>query len=161
MENKMYSLMVIIASLILSYFSITWLYSDITTVFTLYDNDLTVNWWLYLPLNFFYIFIFFISAILFFTHIRNLNLKTIYKDSKLKLVLKISIILNILIVVLSIFNNYLFHIENTNFIKVFIILILFLCYIICVRKQKIHPFYYLFSIALISFLIWYPIFLFF
>lgn len=152
--------MVIIASLILAYFSLTWLYGDIQTILALYDSDITINWWIYIPLIFFYILLLLVSFIFFLTHLSNLKLKTIYEDSQFKQTLKISIILNIVMIVLVLFNNFILHINDIMLIEILIVIILFGCYLLCAKKYNIHPFYYLFSVLVISFIIWYPIFLF-
>ena len=160
MENKMYTFMVIVASLALIYLSSTWLYSDIQTISTLWDSDISINWWLYVPLILFYIILFLISLALFLSHLSDLELKSLYQDSQFKQVFKISILLNIIMVVLVVINNFVLHIGNSIFIEIFIVMILFGCYLICAKKYNIHPFYYLFAVVVISFILWYPIFLF-
>lgn len=150
---------ILLASIIGIYLSSSWTYNEIVVVKTLWENDMDISWFIYIPLIVFFLAILLISLLLFIGSILEFKLKDFLQNSQFKQILVLTIIFNLIIVILTLLNEYLLKIQNNDFSGGLVFTILVLLYIFGARKKDINPFYFLVILGILSFCFWYLIYL--
>jgi len=157
-ENQM-NFMILLASIIGIYLGGSWTYNEIVVVKTLWENNLDISWVISISLILFFLAIFLISLLLFIGSILEFKLNDFLQNNEFRHLVKLTVFFNVVIVIVTLINEYILQIQNNNLIAGFIFTFLIILYILGAKKKGINPFYFLVVLATLSIGFWYLMFL--